>query len=1122
MGRQRQRGALADRRWAAVSDVPDLDGRDRDQIRDHLDDIAPYYVDEWVPDSDDPGTVLFEIFADMSESVIERLDRVPEKQRAAFFDALDFETQPPRPARVPVSFDIDETTDPVPIPSGTAVRAESTDDRPEQRFETDESIAATPADLVDLLAVEPGLDRIVDHGDLLEGESTRLFDGPNRQRHAVYLGRDEVLDVSPGSVIELELTTNAPAEVFESYVEWEYFGEFEGETGWHSLEVETTASDRDLDLSAIDVVESFLEWQSPPGYTVRADHPQYDLLVRSVARFIEARQSRHATDREAGGRGVPPTLFYSEVDERIERRMQRRLRALESSEAFTTEFSADLETRSISLTIPGEIAQTEVDGIESRWIRCRIPEQDLVYPLFSIFVDSIDISVGSDRRADADGLDPEDAIANDVPLDLSEAIRPFGKNPTAGATFSLACEEAFTTLGAAVDVRFDRVDEEIPDDIDPVVTWEYWNGNTWRRLQVQDGTDAFQSAGTVSFDVPTDIEVTSVLGHDRHWVRCRLVEGGYGDFRIEQTDDETFERVDDHLSPPIIEDITVDYELEDVPFRHQLTQNNLAVRDVTSRQREFRPFESPIGDEQALYLGFDEALSGGPITLYVPIDEELYPEEFTPQISVEFCRGAPEDWQRVHLQDGTSDLTERGMLQFSLPEPTESVDLFGTDRHWIRIRMVGDEFLPSGDGLFRSVTTHGSNGRSALAKTSIAERERREQAQNPPALDGLYLNAAWARNASSIDDEVLGSSTERANQTFEFAHSPVVDADVWVEESDQLSRRERHRLGQSSRPIRIERDAGSVTEVWVQWTPVSDFFGSDDDSRQYVLDRTSGTVTFGDGHRGAIPPAGENNVKADYSTGGGQAGNVEAGSIGRIEEDIPFVGGVTNPDPGINGEDRESMSTFVSRAPKRLRDRGRPVTADGFERIARSSATGIAMVRCRAGEAETGRAGHVTLLVVPDTSERKPLPSQELLKQIERRIEREAPEAVTGESSLTVRGPRYLEVSVEATVEATDVQSVSAVREACETALTEYAHPVDGGPDGTGWTVGSVPAPGQFTTCLERQDGVNRVTRLFVTYSEDDRSVTLSGGQQAPEVPEDALIYSGRHEVSVDLELSQR
>ena len=84
------------------------------------------------------------------------------------------------------------------------------------------------------------------------------------------------------------------------------------------------------------------------------------------------------------------------------------------------------------------------------------------------------------------------------------------------------------------------------EDVNPELSWEYWNGRGWLGLDVaQDTTRNLVRTGEVVFELKKDIviEPTEVAGQKNHWVRARLTGGDYGKeiFRV-KTDNEQHPR----------------------------------------------------------------------------------------------------------------------------------------------------------------------------------------------------------------------------------------------------------------------------------------------------------------------------------------------------------------------------------------------------------------------------------------------------------------------------------------------------------------------------------------------------------------------------------------------------
>ncbi|MGD8214029.1 putative baseplate assembly protein [Aestuariimicrobium sp. Y1814] len=101
----------------------------------------------------------------------------------------------------------------------------------------------------------------------------------------------------------------------------------------------------------------------------------------------------------------------------------------------------------------------------------------------------------------------------------------------------------------------------------------------------------------------------------------------------------------------------------------------------------------------------------------------------------------------------------------------------------------------------------------------------------------------------------------------------------------------------------------------------------------YVLDRSAGILTFGDGARGARVPGAGMQVRAWYRTGGGARGNVAAGALSVLRDPITGVK-VTNPAPASGGRDAEPLAAALRRGPQEFQARDRAVTARDYEVLA--------------------------------------------------------------------------------------------------------------------------------------------------------------------------------------------
>src|SRR5439155_24067895 len=135
--------------------------------------------------------------------------------------------------------------------------------------------------------------------------------------------------------------------------------------------------------------------------------------------------------------------------------------------------------------------------------------------------------------------------------------------------------------------------------------------------------------------------------------------------------------------------------------------------------------------------------------------------------------------------------------------------------------------------------------------------------------------------------------------------------------------------------LRTEKDAaGNVRGVWITWHERPHLYSSQPHGRHYMIERTRGLVSFGDGGAGMIPPPGAA-VSCSYSWGGSRAGNVPAGAINQLHSALPYVQGVMNPIDAAGGSDSETLDALARRGPKRLKSGGRALTGEDYEWLAR-------------------------------------------------------------------------------------------------------------------------------------------------------------------------------------------
>lgn len=120
-------------------ETPRLDDRSFEDLVEEARRRIPLYTPEWTDHNlSDPGITLLELMAWMSDIILYRLNRVPDKHFVKFMELIGMRLHEPEAARVPVTFWL-AAPQPIPviIPEGTEVSTTRTESDPAIIFSTD-------------------------------------------------------------------------------------------------------------------------------------------------------------------------------------------------------------------------------------------------------------------------------------------------------------------------------------------------------------------------------------------------------------------------------------------------------------------------------------------------------------------------------------------------------------------------------------------------------------------------------------------------------------------------------------------------------------------------------------------------------------------------------------------------------------------------------------------------------------------------------------------------------------------------------------------------------------------------------------------------------------------------
>ncbi|HEY1656491.1 MAG TPA: baseplate J/gp47 family protein [Candidatus Tumulicola sp.] len=382
---------------------------------------------------------------------------------------------------------------------------------------------------------------------------------------------------------------------------------------------------------------------------------------------------------------------------------------------------------------------------------------------------------------------------------------------------------------------------------------------------------------------------------------------------------------------------------------------------------------------------------------------------------------------------------------------------------------------------------------------------------------GQTAVTARAINADRIEDELVGVGTGDGGQTFAVTRAPIIGATgtsfdllVGVELADAPG---------------IDRTSARVVDgvAYEIWREVDSFADAEPDAAVYVCDRVPGTIGFAPRLRrsdGATlneaptflcrVPAPGKRILVSYATGGGPGGNVAAGSLSSLKDQVAGAAlQVTNPAAATGGRSTETLENALLRGPREFHALQRAVTARDYELIATAHP---AVSRARAYPKHElwnyAAPGTVALLLVPEYLEPadrangtvtaeglESVQTEETRTSISQTIDRRRPLGIV----CAVDWVRYKTVKVQATVVVARGENAPAVQGRIVRKLHALVNPLPT-LETRGWRFGRPLHVSDVTSLILAEPGV--VYYRDVTLVVDDAPSTnvraLSADPTAP------------------------
>jgi len=182
--------------------VPNLDDRRFQDLVDEAKRLVQQRCPEWTDHNvSDPGVTLIELFAWMTDQLVYRLNRVPDRNYVKFLELIGVTLFPPTAAKTQVTFWLAAPQpDTVTIAAGTQVATLRTDTSEAIAFATTEDLPIIPCALGRLGSMIDGK-TLRDHGESLEkGAGVFAFQEVPQPGDALYVGLTEAV---PSNAVRL-------------------------------------------------------------------------------------------------------------------------------------------------------------------------------------------------------------------------------------------------------------------------------------------------------------------------------------------------------------------------------------------------------------------------------------------------------------------------------------------------------------------------------------------------------------------------------------------------------------------------------------------------------------------------------------------------------------------------------------------------------------------------------------------------------------------------------------------------------------------------------------------------------------------------------------------------------
>jgi hypothetical protein len=818
---------------------PKIEKRKEEDILAQIQELVPFYVPEWDPtQKKGADTALLKIFSTMLDIIAQRLNKTPDKNFIAFLDMLGLKLLPPQPAKAPITFILAEGAKQNVLVAERAQAAAG-----EVIFETEKTFVATPSKIVKIYSVS-GDKIFATPQNIIIGESpppfsTKLLYSTGETETNIFLestiGLEKgdiikvgeecytiVLDIKDSKVTLPEGIVGKAGASVEKITNLEAFhGKnlqehilYLGHNALFNIKGTTTISlsiDENLLTSATSPSPNIVKWEYWGEETKKAGwHPlNHEIKGDNLSLTIKNGATTECEIKECEVNGIKSRWIRCKIigdykDVWVPSGIEPPTTPTDKPASPAT----GVEEKEPSLSIKENLGTAE--GLEALYAML-LPDSYKHYLGTAISTHEA-ISIEAALKAPANAFYPDMAFYNNVPLDIEfkEEQFPFGVVPKVYDTFYIASQEAFSKKKGTVTLSITgKIDQGATPGITAKLSWEYWNGNGWVKLSnVDNKTDPFK----VLKEPDSEDNLINITFNAPEDIQETKVNGHKNYWiRIKLIGG-------DYGKDPYLKGIDVK-DIEDLTNIIDVNDINVpdAYKDIMQK--------GCVTPPKISLLEISYSLDPQPLEHRLTYNNLTYKDETDEAKKTDTSLAPFETLDDEHntLYFGFDKKPEKGPISifFDIEEPKIFVE---------RVRIEWEypaendgapiwnalEVLDGTNGFVQSGTVELAFSEDFVKTNRFGEelywiravdvndKFTTDGAVPKPKIKGVHLNTTWSIQSETIKDELLGSSNGNADQKFLFSKLPVFSSEVWVNEINAISDGERTKMLKEAEPLTKE------------------------------------------------------------------------------------------------------------------------------------------------------------------------------------------------------------------------------------------------------------------------------------------------------------------------------